>query len=63
MCRFLTNPKERRLPIELFSRVGMVSRFDFGHRSSGIHPINPAPRNPLDPIYSFNRLYRHSNRF
>jgi hypothetical protein len=41
----------------------MVCCFDFGHHRSGIHFINPAPGNPLDPIYSFNRLYRHSIRF
>jgi hypothetical protein len=37
--------------------------FDFGHHRSGIHLINPAPGNPLDPIHSFNRLYHYSNCF
>jgi len=41
----------------------MVRCFDFGHHCRGIHLINPASGNPLDPIYSFNRLYRYSNRF
>jgi hypothetical protein len=62
-CLFLTNPKERRLPIVLFQRIGMVCCFDFGHHRSGIHLINPTPGNPLDPIYSLNRLYRYSSRF
>jgi hypothetical protein len=41
----------------------MVRCFDFGHHRSSIYFINPAPGNPLDPIYSFNRLHRYSNRF
>jgi hypothetical protein len=41
----------------------MVCCFDFSHHRSGIHFINPASGNPLDPIYSLNRLYRYSSRF
>ena len=40
----------------------MVRCFDLGHHCRGIHFINFAPGNPLDPIYSFNRLYRYSRR-
>ena len=40
----------------------MVRCFDLGHHRRGIHLINPATRNTLDPIYSFNRLYRNSIR-
>ena len=41
----------------------MVRRFDPGHHRSGIYSINPAPGNSLDPIHSFNCLYRHPIRF
>jgi hypothetical protein len=40
----------------------MVRCFDFGHHRGGIHFINPAPGNPLDPIHYFNRKHHHSNR-
>jgi hypothetical protein len=41
----------------------VVCCFDFGHHFRSIHLIDPAPGNPLDPIYSFNRLHRYSIRF
>jgi len=41
----------------------MARSFDFGHHCRGIHFINPAPRNSLDPIYSFNRLHHYSDHF
>ena len=41
----------------------MVRRFDLGYHRRGIHFINPAPGNSLDPIHSFNCLYRHPIRF
>jgi len=41
----------------------MVRCFDLGHNCRGIHPINPAPRDPLDPIHSLNRLHRNPIRF
>jgi len=41
----------------------VVRCFDFGHNSSGIYPINPAPGNSLDLIHSFNCLHRYSIYF
>jgi hypothetical protein len=38
----------------------MVRSFDLGYHRSGIHLINPAPGNPLDPIHFLTRLHRYS---